>query len=81
MSEETPEYIVPTEDVTELTERTNGQIQPKCYQYNVITPTDQFQISVIASNGTAAREGLKQNLPDATFTFISMSKHIMQVNG
>ena len=60
----------------------NGQIDTKAYVYRV-TPNDDmpFYITVIATNSTSARIGLKHQYKNCAITFIGVSERIMQVNG
>ena len=71
----TPE-IVYTEVV-----QTNGQIQPKAFQYKVSLPNAQvLLITVIATSGSVARDGIKQQFPDASISMLGVSDHLIQVN-
>ena len=62
-------------------QQTNGQIQSKAFQYKVILPDTQVLLmTVIATSGTAAHDGLKQQFPQATFSMLGVSDHLMQIN-
>ena len=73
---------VPKEDEIVYTEvtQTDGQLKSKVYNYRIkVTEENQFTISVIATSGTAAREGLAKQLPStAAITFLNTSEQVVQ---
>jgi hypothetical protein len=62
--------------------QTNGQIAPKGYTYKVTFPDKCVTITVIATSGTAAKDGLKQSFPKVSYIAqqIAVSDHLIQVN-
>lgn len=71
------------EDVYSDVVQTNGQqVTLKAYRYKVII--DEYHdvlVTVLASSGTIARDGLKQQFPNKTFTYDGVSTSIIQCNG
>lgn len=61
-------------------EPSNFQIDTKAYRYKIKTATEEFLLTVLATSGTMAREGIKQKFPDASILFDGVSNVIMQVN-
>lgn len=69
-------------ETIELTEKTNGQVEPKAYRYKVKTKDDAFMITVLASCSTIAVEELKKQLPEGSVVFYDgVSTKLMQVQG
>lgn len=61
--------------------QTNGQISPKAFWYKLVTSSESFCLTVLASSSTVARDGIKQQFPNAEVRFMGFSEKIMQVNG
>jgi hypothetical protein len=62
--------------------QTNGKIAAKAYWYAVkVDDSNIFNLTVLASGSTAARDGIRQQFPNAVVAFLGFSEKLMQVNG
>jgi len=84
MSEETSivEKTDQTQEIIDLENfQTNGQIDTRAFWYRVSNKITTFNLTVLSQSSTFARDGIKQQYPDHTVSFLGTSDKIMQVNG
>lgn len=72
-----------TDDPTIIDLVPTGATSPhNSFIYKVfVNENNQFIATVIAQSATGAKNGLSQQFPGATFSFLSKSTFVMQVNG